>query len=525
MMRERDVAAYSRNILESVWSVTPDAAIEAGRLPPVLWEDPTQGGREAVRDRIELLLKDLDQFDSDSASADLRAAMRFHLLSAASLVTSRDISELNHMTGPVARLSWASRSWPQREDPRFDSYVERLRAFPAYVSDLVREIRAASETVRGSAPVLHAFVSQVDTLFATRASGPDPLLHGMTAAREQGNSVAGMSPEVVERVYQALAELRSVAVAELVTAVPAAPWAFAPSGQDRYREAIFRGTSVPLSPERLEAIGLELLRATETEFTALAGRDFARELIPGDEIMRRFADAHELLTSASRVLVERWPMAQCQVEPMPETNASTGPPAFYGPSSYRNGRPGSLFVNAMLPTSTRLSEVLPLAMHEGVPGHHLQIALLDENDAVPEVLRLLPVNAFTEGWAVYAETLHTEMGLELSELDRLGLLMHQRWRAARLVTDVGLHVRGWSVEQAVEFMARHTLQDVGQVRKEVVRYLAWPGQALGYAVGARAIANHIREMAGSGATLAAAHTALLDRGSLPLTALTGYDRN
>ncbi|WP_228001558.1 DUF885 domain-containing protein [Nocardia australiensis] len=505
----QDSATYSQDVLEFLWSLNPDAAIEIGRLPPVLWEESSRIARDGQREQATRLLERAE----GTVSGDVAAAARFHVDSAASLLANRDIGELNHMTGPVARLSWAAHSWPQVEDPRFEVYVERLRAFPSYAAGLIREIEDAEASVRGSQPVLRAFLEQVDTLFAEQKAGSAPLL-----------SLPNLPAAVLDDVYQALSSLRAVAVSALGDAATASPLAGSSVGGDRYRDAIFRGTSLFITPQRLETIGLELLGATERDFACLADSAAARDtLISGADILRRFTQTHEILVANSPRLCERWPKTPCEVVAMPGANASTGPPAFYGPSSYRNGRSGSLYVNMTVPSSTRSWEVLPLAMHEGVPGHHLQIALLDENDAVPDILRLLPVNAFTEGWAVYAETLTAEIGLAVTDSDTLGLLAHQRWRAARLVADVGLHVRGWSVEQAVTFIAAQTLQDSGQVRKEVVRYLAWPGQALGYAIGAQVISNWVRERVGAGNTLAAAHTKLLDRGSLPLRALTGAD--
>ncbi|GAA5054026.1 DUF885 domain-containing protein [Nocardia callitridis] len=513
-----DLATYSARVLHLLWSYAPDAAIEVGRLPPVLWEDPRRGNRDALRERAAELADAVSEIRG--GSDDFVAAARYHLECAASTMAHSDIGELNHMTGPVSRLSWASRSWPRAEDPRFARYVERLRAFPEYASRLIGEIEQAG--TRGSTPVLRAFVEQVDTLVAERETGPDPLLFDLEAARAEDDSVVTPPQPVLDDVYVALADLRMVAVAAQRDADETSPLADSAAGASRYRDAILRGTSVSITPERVEALGRNTLRATDAEFAALAERATAHDsLVSAAEILSRFRRAHAMLDAKSRVLVEHWPHTPCEVIAMPDTNAATGPAAFYGPSSHRNNRPGSLYVNLTVPSVTRPWEVLPLAMHEGVPGHHLQLALLDENDELPDLLRLLPVNSFTEGWAVYSETLASTIGAvaDTDDLDRLGLLAHQRWRAARLVVDVGLHVHGWSVERAVEFMVEQTRLDAAQVRKEVIRYLAWPGQALGYALGAQVISEWVREQLDAGKSLAAAHTALLARGSLPLRAL------
>jgi uncharacterized protein (DUF885 family) len=204
---------------------------------------------------------------------------------------------------------------------------------------------------------------------------------------------------------------------------------------------------------------------------------------------------------------------------MPPANAAVGPPAYYGPSSSRNNRKGALYVNTEEPSATKSWEILPLAMHEGVPGHHLQLALLDENEQVGALNRWLSVNAFTEGWAVYAETLAPAMQVGTSPEEEFGLLSHQRWRAARLVVEAGLHVHGWSVAEATAFVVKNSSQDETAARREVVRYLAWPGQALGYAVGSQAISRWVKKRRESGESLKSAHGELLGMGSIPLSVL------
>jgi uncharacterized protein (DUF885 family) len=124
-----------------------------------------------------------------------------------------------------------------------------------------------------------------------------------------------------------------------------------------------------------------------------------------------------------------------------------------------------------------------LTLHEAVPGHHLQIALSQELTELPSFRRNLYVNAFGEGWGLYCEYLGTEMGFYKDPYTLFGRLTYEMWRACRLVIDVALHTKGWTRQQAVDYLASHTALSMHEVNTEVNRYISWPGQALAYKMG------------------------------------------
>jgi uncharacterized protein (DUF885 family) len=163
-----------------------------------------------------------------------------------------------------------------------------------------------------------------------------------------------------------------------------------------------------------------------------------------------------------------------------------------------------------------------LTAHEGVPGHHLQIALAVENRDLPTFQRYAESTAFKEGWALYCERLADEMGLYKDDLSRIGMLSDQAFRACRLVVDTGLHAMGWSRQQTIAFMKENTPMSEGQVISEVDRYMIWPGQALAYKVGQRAIValrTELQEKLGPSFDIKKFHDALLSHGPLPLTVM------
>jgi len=202
--------------------------------------------------------------------------------------------------------------------------------------------------------------------------------------------------------------------------------------------------------------------------------------------------------------------------------ASDRPAAEYSPASGDGRRAGVVYLNASdLPTRpTYTSEVLEI--HEGIPGHHLQIAVARENRDLPQFRRVGSETAFTEGWALYAETLGSELGLYTDPYQKFGALSFDAWRASRLVVDTGIHWFGWSYDRAIEFLITHAGLSRGEATEEVNRYIAIPGQALAYKIGEREILSlRERAKAGLGAKfdLKRFHEAILKDGAMPLPVL------
>lgn len=285
-----------------------------------------------------------------------------------------------------------------------------------------------------------------------------------------------------------------------------------PEGEQIYQTLIELHTGLPLSADDLHRIGLE--QATETiraEFAEVGERAFGTtdvraifERLLNDPDLR-YKDGDEIVRQATRCLdaaqaeMAAWfgtlPAAPCVLTPVPEYLAPDVPPAYYLPPAPDGSRPGEFFVNLHAPTERGRYSTASIAYHEAIPGHHLQLAIAAESAGLPEFRRLgMGHTAFVEGWALYTERLADEMGLYADDLDRLGMLSSDAWRACRLVVDTGLHARGWSRQQAIDFMVEHMPVDLDTITVEVDRYIGMPGQALAYKVGQREILS-LREQA------------------------------
>jgi uncharacterized protein (DUF885 family) len=210
------------------------------------------------------------------------------------------------------------------------------------------------------------------------------------------------------------------------------------------------------------------------------------------------------------------------VKEIPAEIASSQTTAYYEPGALAAGRPGYMFANTYKLDARPTWEMEALTLHEAVPGHHLQIALAQELEGVPEFRKNTSYTAFVEGWALYAESLGDEMGFYTDPYSKFGQLTYDMWRAVRLVVDTGLHTMGWTREQAIDFFAANAAKTLQDITIEVDRYIVWPGQALGYKMGQlkiRELRTAAEQRLGPKFDVRAFHDAVLGLGAVPLDVL------
>lgn len=216
------------------------------------------------------------------------------------------------------------------------------------------------------------------------------------------------------------------------------------------------------------------------------------------------------------------PKTPIVVRPVAEYRQQSAPIAFYEQPAMDGSRPGFYYVNPARQHDLPKYRLAALAYHEALPGHHMQIALARENTNLPSFRRLMGFNAYSEGWALYAEKLADEMGGYTSDEERYGQLIMELWRAVRLVIDTGLHAKGWSQQQALDYRIANTPFSEQDSMKAIQRYLVMPGQATSYKIGAIEI-ERLRKKAkkalGKDFNLAEFHNVILGQGALPLDIL------
>jgi uncharacterized protein (DUF885 family) len=319
-----------------------------------------------------------------------------------------------------------------------------------------------------------------------------------------------------------------------------AGWCHLDDGAEMYAALVRAHTTLDLSPEELHELGRERTeRVLPEEYRELGVEVFGTSDL--QQIFHRLRtdpglrhrDAAEIIEIATSTVARaaaaigswfgRLPEAPCTVQPVPDFLAADAPYAYYYPPAVDGSRGGTYFINTADPTEASRTEAESIAFHEAIPGHHLQIAISQELDGLPEFQRHDGATSYIEGWGLYAERLADEMGLYSGPLDRLGMLTADSWRSARLVVDTGLHALGWSRDQAVEYFREHTPVPIDQVLPEVDRYLAMPAQALSYKVGQLHI-QRLRDRAaarlGEGFRIADFHDVVLGSGAVTLPVLT-----
>jgi len=210
------------------------------------------------------------------------------------------------------------------------------------------------------------------------------------------------------------------------------------------------------------------------------------------------------------------------VKPIPEYQAVSSPTAYYYGPSANGERPGYFWANTYNLKMRPKYEMAVLAIHEAVPGHHLQIALANELENVPKFRKHSGHTAFVEGWGLYSESLGDEMGIYDDPYSKFGQLTYEMWRACRLVVDTGIHAFGWDRQRAIDFMAKNTAKTMFDIENEIDRYISWPGQALAYKIGElkiKEIRKNAEQILGDEFDIREFHDKLLESGSLPLDIL------
>jgi uncharacterized protein (DUF885 family) len=221
-------------------------------------------------------------------------------------------------------------------------------------------------------------------------------------------------------------------------------------------------------------------------------------------------------------LFGRLPEVKYDLFEMEEYRAKSAPAAYYYSAPEDRSRPGYFYVNTYNLSGRPKYTMTALALHEAVPGHHLQISIAQELKNLPKFRREYSVTAFVEGWGLYAEHLGYETGMYEDLYQRYGALTFEMWRACRLVVDTGIHDKGWTREQAFEFMRKFTPNSEQDIQSEIDRYISWPGQALAYKLGELKF-KELRKMAeeklGSKFDVKEFHDRSLENGAIPLPLL------
>ena len=427
----------------------------------------------------------------------------------------------------------------------YENYIARLRAFPTYVDQYIALLREGIETgMTLPQVVLEGYESTIDAhivedatesvFYTPFASFPVGVPEEERAAlRERGLAAIGNNAVAGYRNFYAFMVEEYMPGARTTTGASELP-----NGQVYYAYLIRHFTTQDTTAEEIHRLGLaEVERIRGEMMNVIEGVSFEGGFAKFLEFLRTnpqfYAKTPEaLLRQASYIakkvdgklpsLFKTLPRLPYGVEPVPEDLAPKYTGGRYIPAPVGSTRPGYYWVNTYALDSRPLYVLTSLTLHEAVPGHHLQIALTQELEDLPAFRRATYIDAFGEGWGLYAEWLGLEAGMYEDPYSNFGRLTYEMWRACRLVVDTGMHAFGWTRQQAMDYLASNTALSLHEVRTEIDRYISWPGQALAYKMGElkiKELRHGAEETLGERFDVREFHDVVLANGSVPLDVL------
>jgi uncharacterized protein (DUF885 family) len=512
--------------------------------------DITPEGRTALRRRFEEIQAAVAALppEADPESALTQAALtqavgdRLTLLAADSHAFTVDA-----MSGPQSSFMSIPSYQPLRDVADGESMLARWWAMGPWIDQQIAQLRRGAG--EGRTPVagsVQRVIAQLDELLA-RPLDDWPLLAPLHAPHEGWSDGAwrafevGLAGAVRDGLRPAFTRYRAYLADEVLTGARDEAHVgigHLPGGAETYAGLARAHTTTDLTPQQIHDTGLAEIARIDAEIAELGARVLGTSDLPGTLSALRgdpsvhFRTADEIVAVAEASLARavaaipawfgRLPRAACEVVRMEAHEEQHSTIAYYREPPQDGSRPGRYYINTWAPETRPRYEAEALAFHEAVPGHHLQVAIGQELEHLPAFRRHGETTAFVEGWGLYSERLADEMGLYSADLDRIGMLSYDAWRASRLVVDTGMHALGWSRSAAIEFMAAHTALALNNIANEVDRYIGWPGQALAYKIGQleiRRLRSEAQSELGDRFDIRRFHDAVLGHGALPLSVM------
>ena len=446
---------------------------------------------------------------------------------------------VNQMNGVHTELADLPLSVPLDSLKHYEDYVARLRQIPAaldHTSDVLRAgMRDKLMPVRfllEKIPVQCEGIIQADPFLQPTKKYPADI-----SAEEQKR----LTQEITDAIHKdVIPAYRTFAAFVRTEYAPQGRTSLAvtslPDGEKRYENDIYGRTTTRMTAEEIHQLGLREIDRIEGEMTAIAKKEGFADLaafrasiaknpkyIPtsAEQILDDFRHYIAEMEPKLPELFTLLPKSPVTVEAIPAFQAASA--THYVTGTPDGKRPGRVVVATSEFAKRSLVGDEAIAYHEGIPGHHLQLSVQQQLTGLPKFrLHGLGFNAYIEGWALYAEQLGKEVGLYQDPVSDYGRLSSELFRAVRLVVDTGIHSKGWTREQVVEFFRKSGAVDEPTIQSETDRYIAWPAQALSYKLGQlqfRELRERARRELGAKFDIRTFHAEMINGGTLPLDLL------
>ncbi|WP_106640314.1 DUF885 domain-containing protein [Allosphingosinicella vermicomposti] len=464
------------------------------------------------------------------------------------LVALNIVRPIDHFTGihvQYPTLASGQSVAPFKTVADYENNLKRHKGYIAYLDAAITRFKQGQKSgVVQSKLTIENVIGQLDTQIAQGVEGSTfygpvkSFPEGISAA-DQARLKAEYAATIRDGIIPAYTRLRDYLRNDyLPVAHDGLGLSHMKGGDIVYRSQIEQLTTLPLDPAEVHQLGLREVARIKSEMEAIKTKvgfkgtlkeffDFIRTdkqfqpasaeaLVEGYQAIGKKVD--ERIRTLFAVL-PKTPLEIRPVEPYREKNASGGS---YTQGAPDGSRPGIFYFNTYDLPSRSTPGMETLYLHEGAPGHHFQISLAQENEALPAFMRFGGNTAFVEGWALYAETLWKELGMETDPYQRFGGLNDEMLRAMRLVVDTGIHAKGWTRDQSIQYMLDNSAQGRTDATSEVERYAAWPGQALAYKIGQLKFSElraRAEKALGDRFDIREFHEQVLSTGALPMTVL------
>ncbi|WP_295801062.1 DUF885 family protein [uncultured Microbulbifer sp.] len=513
------------------------------------WTDQSTNGIERRKGQTRILLAASRQLDKDALSEaeqlDYQLLYQDLLLDVKGYQFPDHLLPVNHMSGIQRNVPAVLNTMSKRTGADYENILARLDKLPELIEqtqrlmeqgmeqkltppqitlrDLPGQIRALIPADPKQSPLLKAFNDMPASISASQQN--------RLRSRAQNIYQKSLVPawqdfaEFVEREY-------------IPNATTETAFTKNPDGIRWYAQKVREETTTDLSPEEIHRIGLEEVRRIRGEMDAIIKKtgftgDFKAftEFLRTDpqfyyenkeDLLKNYRDIAKRIDGELPALFGTLPRLPYGVKPIPAYSEKSQTTAYYQPGSNEAGRAGVFYANTYDLKSRPTWEMEALTVHEAMPGHHLQIALAQEQKDIHPLRRTKMYTGFVEGWGLYSESLGYDLGLYKDPYNEFGALTYDMWRAVRLVVDTGMHQLGWSRDEAIEYFMNNSAKPEHDIVVEIDRYLVWPGQALAYKVGQlkiKEIRARAEEALGNNFNIRQFHDALLGAGALPLNVL------
>lgn len=444
----------------------------------------------------------------------------------------------------LANFSSGQGAQPLATPEQYDNYLKRIARLPDWIGQAIANMREGIRRgIVQPRAIVESTLPQVRKLASVDVESnvfytPVRNFPASFSEADRARLTAGYRDLLEKSLLPSLRNLAAFMEGEYLAASrTTSGWGALPNGAAWYRAYVRDQTTTDLDPDQIHEIGLKETARILAELAKLGPKlGYAGEpkglpaWIRNNDRFRPFRSEGEILDAyrainaqVSQRLPELFgsvPRAALEIRPEPELSRATASDHYTGPAA-DGSRPGIFWAVINDPAKYSMTGMTSLFLHEARPGHHFHFALQQEKN-LPKFRRFGRINAFGEGWALYAETLGGEMGLYADPRPHAGQLVGELVRAVRLVVDTGIHAKGWTREKAMEYWQENTGASEASARNQIERYMAWPAQALGYKMGSLKITElrqRARTALGSKFSLAAFHDAVLSDGNMPLSLL------